>query len=425
MKSTVKKLPESKVELEVEIPSEEFNHFVERATLSVGKDLEVEGFRKGKAPKEVVEQKVGKENILVEAADLAIKENYAKAVLENKIEAISQPEIDILKLAAGNPLIFRAKTSVLPEIKLGDYKEIAKKVEKKEVSVEDKEIDNALKWFQKSRAKLTLKNGAIEKGDYVEVEYWSPQIKELSQTETKKDSFILGEGHFISGFEDNLIGMEAKEKEKEFSLILPENYAVKELAGKKVDFKVKVKSVQKVEPPEINDDFAKSLGKFENLEGFRNNIKEGLTSEKKQAESQRVRNEILDKISQDTGFEVPKVLIEREQKVMMDNFKQEVSEKLNTPLKDYLDKIKKTEQEIFNSFSEEAKKKVRNFLILREIGKRENIEVSDEEVREEMNKILKHYSVSEKTEKDIDIERLKEYSRGVLKNEKIFALLEI
>ena len=425
MKSTVKKLPESKVELEVEIPSEEFNHFVERATLSVGKDLEVEGFRKGKAPKEVVEQKVGKENILVEAADLAIKENYAKAVLENKIEAISQPEIDILKLAAGNPLIFRAKTSVLPEIKLGDYKEIAKKVEKKEVSVEDKEIDNALKWFQKSRAKLTLKNGAIEKGDYVEVEYWSPQIKELSQTETKKDSFILGEGHFISGFEDNLIGMEAKEKEKEFSLILPENYAVKELAGKKVDFKVKVKSVQKVEPPEINDDFAKSLGKFENLEGFRNNIKEGLTSEKKQAESQRVRNEILDKISQDTGFEVPKVLIEREQKVMMDNFKQEVSEKLNTPLKDYLDKIKKTEQEIFNSFLEEAKKKVRNFLILREIGKRENIEVSDEEVREEMNKILKHYSVSEKTEKDIDIERLKEYSRGVLKNEKIFALLEI
>jgi len=425
MKSTVKKLPESKVELEVEIPSEEFNHFVERATLSVGKDLEVEGFRKGKAPKEVVEQKVGKENILVEAADLAIKENYAKAVLENKIEAISQPEIDILKLAAGNPLIFRAKTSVLPEIKLGDYKEIAKKVEKKEVSVEDKEIDNALKWFQKSRAKLTLKNGAIEKGDYVEVEYWSPQIKELSQTETKKDSFILGEGHFISGFEDNLIGMEAKEKEKEFSLILPENYAVKELAGKKVDFKVKVKSVQKVEPPEINDDFAKSLGKFENLEGFRKNIKEGLTSEKKQAESQRVRNEILDKISQDTGFEVPKVLIEREQKVMMDNFKQEVSEKLNTPLKDYLDKIKKTEQEIFNSFSEEAKKKVRNFLILREIGKRENIEVSDEEVREEMNKTLKHYSVSEKTEKDVDIERLKEYSRGVLKNEKIFALLEI
>lgn len=425
MKSTVKKLPESKVELEVEIPSEEFNHFIERATLSVGKDLEVDGFRKGKAPKEVVEQKIGKENILVEAADLAIKENYTKAVLDNKIEAISQPEIDILKLAAGNPLIFRAKTSVLPEIKLRDYKEIAKKVERKEVSVEDKEIDNALKWLQKSRAKLTLKNGAVEKGDYVEVEYWSPQIKELSQTEIKKDSFILGEGRFIPGFEDNLIGMEAKEKEKEFSLILPENYAVKELAGKKVDFKVKVKSVQKVEPPKINDDFAKSLGKSESLEELRKNIKEGLTSEKKQAESQRVRNEILDKISQDTGFEVSKVLIEREQKVMMDNFKQEVSEKINIPLKDYLDKIKKTEQEIFNSFSEEAKKKVRNFLILREIGKRENIEVSDEEVREEMNKILKHYSVSEKTEKDIDIERLKEYSRGVLKNEKIFALLEI
>ena len=422
MKSTVKELSKTEVEIEVEIPSEEFNQFIEKAILNMGKDLEVEGFRKGKAPKEIIKEKIGHENIMIEAADSAIKANYGKALLENKVEAISQPEINILKLAPNNPLIFKAKTTILPKIDLPDYRKIVKKVERKEASVEESEVENGLKWLQKSRSKLTLKNGPAQKGDFVEIEYSCPQIRELG--ENKKDAFILGEGHFIPGFEDKLVGLEAKDEEIQFSLTLPENYSIKNLTGKQADFKLKVKSVQKVELPELNDQFAKDLGKFESLEALKKNIREGLASEKKQAESQRIRNEILEKISQASSFEIPEILVKREQEALMENFKQEISTKLNIPFKDYLEKIKKTEQEILDSLLEQAKKRVKSFLILKAIGEKENIEVSDEEVRNQANEILKSNPAPEKTAKDIDLEKIKEYSKGLIKNEKIFKLLE-
>lgn len=424
MKSEVKKLSKSEIELEIEISKEEFTAFIDKATDKAGQDLEIEGFRKGKAPKGIIKEKVGQENILIGAADLAIKENYTKAVLENKIEPISQPEVSIIKLAPDNPLIFKAKTTILPEIELPDYRKIAKGVKKKEVSVSEEEISNALKWLQKSRAKLTLKNGPAQKGDFIEIEYWSLQIKEMGEKEKKKDGFILGEGHFIPGFEDKLIGLEAKEEEKEFSLTLPENYGLKDLAGKKVDFKVKVKSVQKMELPEINDQFVKDLGKFDNLEALKKNIRQGLTLEKEQAEVEKARNEILEKISEASKIEIPEILIKREQEAMMENFKQEVSGKLNISLKDYLEKINKTEQEIFDSFLNEAQKRVKSFLILRAIGDKEKIEVPEDEVRERANEILKHHPTPEQAAKDIDFDRIKEYSKGLVKNEKIFKLLE-
>ncbi|MFH1656701.1 MAG: trigger factor [Candidatus Nealsonbacteria bacterium] len=424
MKTQIKKIPESKIELEIEIPADEFNKFFEQATKNIIKDIEVQGFRKGKAPKEIVEQKAGKGNILADAADLAVKEIYPKVLSENKIEPISQPEIEVLKLAENNPFIFRAKTSILPEIELGDYKKIAEQIERKQVSVTDEEIKNALIWLQKSRAKFVIKNTPAEKGDFVEIEYWSPQIKELSKEKPRKDSFIIGEAHFIPGFEEHLIGMKTEDKEKEFSLDFPADYPEKELAGTKADFNVKVILIQKVELPEINDEFVKTLGQFENLEGLKKNIKEGIMGEKEKAETHRVRDEILSKISEASNFETPKVLIEREQLGMMDNLKREVSEKLNIPLKDYLEKIKKTEEEIYKSFEQEAIKKIRNFLIAREIGEKENVQVSDDEVREEMNTILKQHPTTEKDSEKIDMERLKDYSREVLRSEKIFAILE-
>lgn len=433
MKSTVKELSKTEVEIEIEIPSEEFNQFIEKATLNMGKDLEVEGFRKGKAPKEIIKEKIGRENILIEAADSAIKANYGKALLENKVEAISQPEVNILKLAPDNPLIFKAKTIILPKIDLPDYRKIAKKVERKEISVEENEVENGLKWLQKSRSKLTLKNSKAQKGDFIEIEYSCPQIKELSENkpavakssgEVIKDAFILGEGHFIPGFEDKLVGLEAKDEEIQFSLTLPKDYAVKDLAGRQADFKLKVKSVQKVELPELNDQFARDLGRFESLEALKKNIREGLALEKKQAESQRIRNEILEKISQASSFETPEILVKREQEALMQNFKQEISAKLNIPLKDYLEKINKTEQEILGSLLEEAKKRVKSFLVLKAIGEKEDIKVSDEEVRNQENEILKNYPAPEKAAKSLDLEKIKEYSKGLVKNEKIFKLLE-
>jgi len=434
MKVIIKKLPKSQIELEIEVPAEEFNGFINRATLNLSKNLEVKGFRKGKVPKEVVEKQAGKEKILVEAGHLAVEENYRKAILENKVEAISQPEINIKKLAPGNSFVFLAKIEVLPEIKLPDYKKIAAKIKKKKIEVEKKEIDDALKWLQKSRAKFTLKNGAAEKGDFVEIEYWLPQINAEKEGSPQKDAFILGEGHFISGFEEQLIGMKtgpasapdgatAGKEEKEFSLTIPEKHPLRKY-GEKITFKIKMNSVQNVELPEINDQFAQSLGNFENLTALRENIKKGLNLEKERAESQRIRKEILEKLSQATECEPPEILAEQEKKRMLENFKREVSEKLKTSFTDYLTRIKKTKKEILDSFLPQAQKKVKNFLILKEIGKREKVEVSEAEIMEEMNKILKQYPNIKETQEKLDSERLKEYTRETLRTEKIFQLLE-
>jgi len=393
MKSAVKKLPKSEVELEIEVPAEELNRFVEKACFNLGRNLEVKGFRKGKAPKEFVEKEIGKEKILIEAANLAVEENYRKAVLENKIEAVFQPKIGVKKLALGNPFIFSAKTAVLPEVDLPDYKKIASKVERKEISVEDKEIGSALKWLQKSRAKFTAKNQSAQKGDFVEIEYSSSQIGE----EAQKDAFILGEGHFFPGFEEKIIGMKSGEEKENVTL---------NKDGKDIVLKVKVISVQNVELSELNDEFAKSLGKFDNLDMLKKNIKQGLVLEKGQAEKQRLRQEILERIGEKTKVEIPDVLIENEQKQMLENLKKMVSERLKISFHDYLKKLGKTEKEVLDSFLLESQKKVRNYLILREIGKKEL-----------------DPSLFAKGER-VDSEEIKKYTTEAEKIEKIFQLLE-
>jgi len=385
MKTSVKKLSDSEVELEIEIPAEELDRFIEKACLNLGRNLEIKGFRKGKVPKEIIEKEIGKEKILIEAANLVVDETYRKAVLENKIEAIFHPKIEIKKLAQGNPFIFSAKTAVLPEVSLPDYKKIASKIKRKEVVVEDKEIEPALKWLQKSRAKFTAKNQPAQKGDFVEIEY---SLSEIGQ-EVQKDAFILDEGHFLQGFEEKIIGMKSGEEK--------ENITLKK-DGKEIILKVKIISVQNVELSEVNDEFAKSLGKFNNLDALKKNIKQGLVSEKEQAEKQRARQEILEKIGEKTKIEIPDVLIENEQKQMLENLKKMVSERLKISFQDYLKKLGKTEEQVSDSFLLESRKKVRNYLILREIGKKEKIEV--------------------------DLSKGGEYDTEAEKIEKIFQLLE-
>ncbi len=458
MESTIKKLPNSQIELRIEVSAEELNHFIDQATLNLGKDLEIKGFRKGKAPKGIVEKKIGREKILIEAADLAVRENYQKAILENKIEAIFQPKIEIQKLSRGDSFVFLAKTAVLPEIELPDYKKIASKIKRKEINPpaggEEKEIAQALKWLQRSRAKFTLKNQPAQKGDFIEIEYWPSQIDPRRQNisigadgqEGRKDAFILGEGHFLSGFEEKLIGMRIGEEKDGISVDIPENHSLKKIAGERITLKVKVKSVQNIGFPEINDQFVKGLGKFENLESLKKNIKEGLSLEKRQVESRRLRQEILEKISKEVKCDIPNVLVEREQKQMMENLKKQVSEGLKISFTEYLNKTKKTEKEILNSLSEEAQKRVKNFLVLREIGKGENIEVLEEEIREEVNKVLEQHPSAQNAEKSIDpvksreagpspsqksgvfnrvdLEGLEEYTKEAIRTEKTFAVLE-
>lgn len=422
MEVKIKDLEKSNKQIEVELSKEEFDVFIEKAYQKVSANMEIKGFRKGKVPRDIVEKAMGKEGILVEAGDLAVQESYKKAILENNLEPISPPEVKITKIAIGSSLAYEAKFPVMPEVVLPDYRKIAKNVKRNEVMVKDKEVEGTLKWIQRSRAKFTAKNSAAQKGDFVEIEYSSPDIPEINKDNAKKDAFILGEGHFIPGFEDIISGMNPQEEKNNVQIDIPKDHSFKKIAGKKVGFDIKLKSVQKVDFPEINDEFAKSVGNFENLQALKENIIQGIKHEKDHAEQQKTRNELLDKIAQDSKIEIPGVLVEREQGHMLEHLKKDAPSKLGVSYDEYLKKINKTEEDIKKMLLPQAEKKIRNFLALREIGRKENIEVEENEVQEEVKNILSQYS--DPKEAGLDPEQLKDYTREVIKTEKIFQVLE-
>ncbi len=436
MKADKKVISGSEIEVTFELTAEEFAEHTKHALEHLKHHVKVDGFRQGKAPASMVEDKIKPEVLLMEAGDHAAQHVYADYVAENKIEPIGSPEVQILKVVPTAELsrirddvkngigtkdpvfIFKAKITVLPEIKLPGYRDIAAKVGTKEISVNDKEVEDAINYLQKTRAKLSQKDSQADKKDFVEIEY---QSKELDNNKPIKDRFILGEAGFLKEFEDNLVGMKAGD-EKEFTIKFPEKAARKDLAGKDVTFKVKMLGVQKMELPEINDEFAKTLGAFDTLVALKTNIKEGITTEKTEEEKQRRRAEILEKIAEKCDFQVPTKLVEYEQEKLFDDFKNEINSNLKVSFEQYLASVKQTEEDIKKTFEKQAEKRLKTFLVLREIGKLENVEVTDQELEDEMNKSVKHYS-KEQLEK-IDIEQLKEYNKGVIFNEKIFQLLE-
>ena len=423
MKTEIKKLDKSQIEVEFKLSAEEFQEYIEKALLQLKDHVKMDGFRKGHVPASMVEEKVGKENLLMEAGDLAVKKSYHAFLKENNIEAIGEPDVQILKIAKGNPLLFKIKVSVLPEIKLPDYKEIVSKVDGKEITVEPNEIEEALNYLQKSRAKFSQVNRPAEAKDFIEIEY---QNKDINDGKEVKDRFILGEGGFLKDFEDNVIGMKAGE-EKEFISKFPPR---KDLGGKDGSFKVKMILVQKMELPEINDDFAKSLGAFDTLVALKENLKGGITLEKQESERQRKRGEILNKISGKIAFDLPEKMVEYEEKRLFEDFKNQISQNVKIDFGQYLASIKKTEDEIKKSFKLEAEKRIKNFLTLRQIGKSESIEVLEKELEEEISKVLKSYSKEQlekpfgATQGKFDIGELKEYTKGAMFNEKVFEKLE-
>jgi len=274
-----------------------------------------------------------------------------------------------------------------------------------------------LEYLQKSRAKFSQVDRAAENKDFVEIEYSN---KDINEGKTVKDRFILGDGGFLKDFEDNILGMKAGD-EKEFSAKFPDN-AINNLGGKMGDFKVKMVSVQTMELHEINDDFAKMLGVFDNLVALKENLKEGITLEKQETEKQRKRGELLNKIAEKITFELPEKMVQYEQERLFEDMKSRVSHQFNMTLEQYLQNVKKTEQEVKDSFKLEAEKRIKDFLVLRQVGKAEKVEVSTEELQEEMNKAVRNYS-KEQLEK-IDMGQLREYSKGAVFNEKVFKTLE-
>ena len=438
MKTSIRELPKSKIEISFEVSAKDFNRFIEEAILSLGKDIEIEGFRKGKAPKEILEERLGPEKILNTAAQRAMEESYKKVIFENNLEPISKPNVEILKIPApyraggsgagakDNPFSFRIKVFVIPKISLPDYKKIASEIKKEEVSVSEKEIDDTVFQLQKLRAKFIPLARPAQIGDFVEIEY-TLSTEDKMGNEKFKDGFLLGKGDFIPGFEEKLEGM-TKEEEKEFSLIFPENPPKKDLANRKVNFKVKMLDVKKMELPEISDSFAQNVGKFKTMSDLRRSIKEGLKEEKIFTQEEKRKSEILEKIVKLCFFEVPEILVFAEKEKLFEDFKKEIKHSLKISFEEYLNRVKKDKKEIEDNLLKVSQKRVKNFLILREIGKKEKIFVTDEEIEDRMKEINKglasqnppkfFYEKFRRTD-GLDLEKLKDYYRSIIFTEKV------
>ena len=231
-----KKLPKSQIELEFELTAEEFKEHAKHALEHMKHHVKVDGFRPGKAPASMVEDKIKPEALLMEAGDHAVQHVYLDYIKENKLEPVGNPEVSIVKVGQGSEFVFKAVITVLPDVELPDHKEIAKSVKGKDVVVTEEEVQESLNYLQRTRAKFTLKNESAEKKDFVEIKYSSKDIEGGKEID---DKFVLGEAGFMNGFEENIIGMKAGE-EKEITVKFPDDNPRKDLAGKESVFKVKM-----------------------------------------------------------------------------------------------------------------------------------------------------------------------------------------
>jgi len=395
MKTEIKDISPTKKKIEIEIKAEDLDLFCVQALKELIKDLELPGFRKGMVPESIAKDKISENSILGYAAELAVNQKWGEYLKQTDLEIVSQPVIEVVKLAKGNPFVFSAEVEVLIETKLPDYKAIAKTIKKEEIVIEEKEINDALAWLQQSRASVKDKEGKIEKGDFVEITLIDKENKE------QKDGFLIGKGHFIKGLDEALEGAVAGD-EKQIE-----------------EYKVRVDSVKKVELPELNDDLAKILGQFDNLEALKKNIKEGITQEKQIALTQKQRAEVLEKIASKAKIEIPQCLIQREAVGLLNNLENRVKNELNISFEEYLIQTKKTIEQVTKEFEKIGEDRVRNFLIIRQIIKNEDIKVSEEDINKRMEEVLASYPKKE----EIDLERVKLYIEDELKTEKVFELL--
>jgi len=412
MKYEIKEVRATKKKVEIEVSAEDFNNYYSQTLKKISADAEIPGFRKGKAPEDMVESRVTKEGVLSEAAEIAIRESWAKFLAESKEEAISQPQVEIIKIAKDNPLIFTAEFEILPLIKLPKLD--SAKVEKSSVEVTDQEVEDTIKWIQQSRAKYSEKISEAEDGDLVEFTF---SCLDIENDPEKKDRIVLGKGHYIEGLEDTLRGMK-REEVREFETQHPQ-----EKKDKKIKISVKVDSVKKVEIPEVNDEWVKGLGAFNTVEELKKDIKEGIKKDKEVAEIQRVREESIKKLIEKTEIEVPKTLIKREQDFMLNNIKERCLSELKINFEEYLKQVKKTEEEITKELEEIAKEKVKGFLVLHQIVKDEKIEVTEEEISQKIEEMLNQYPNKEEIKKTMDEVQVRLYIEDELKREKAFNLL--
>lgn len=422
----VKKMPESRVEIIVVLPWEEWQKEIDAAAKELGKTVKLPGFRPGNVPRNVLEKRLGKSALLSEAAEHAVRHSYVETLKKENIQAIGEPEISLEKLAEGEALEYRAVTAVLPEVKMknfsGPVKKINRSFEKGTNEIQEEDIQKELQKLAEMRAPLITVRRPAKTGDTVTIDFIVRQENiPVENGASKNHTLILGKSVFIPGFEEKLLGMTEGEQKK-FTLTFPKAYHAKNLAGKEAEFEVTLKTVQERQLPPMDDAFAKTLGNFENLEKVRESLRHGMLDEKKAKRREERRTAILDALVAESDIALPAVLIERELDRMLQEFGMR-AQSMGLDLENALKQGGKTKEDLRREWLPQAKKRLAAYLILEKLAEEEKVEVGSAAIEEEMNKALRQYK-DEAAAKKIDMERLYQGVREHLRNEKIFEWLE-
>lgn len=408
--------------LKILIAPEELKPYLLRAAGDLQKEKPLAGFRPGKAPIENVRQSYGEMKILERALSFAIPAAFANIVKQEKFLTVGAPEIEVTKLTPNQPVEFTAKIATLPSVVLGKYRSI--KESKKAIKLTDEEVNEVIENLRTMRAKQKLTDRAATKDDRVIVDLnMTKNGAPIEGGQARGHAIDLFKPYFIEGFADQLIGLKADEQKK-FSLPFPKDYYNKNLADSLIDFDVTVRSVYQFVKPNLDDEFAKTLGKFNNVAELRDQIRQNLTEIKEADEDARQEKAIMERLISDSKFgDIPDILIASELEKMLAKQK-DVIEHEGGNWNDYLAHLKKTPEELAKGWAPEATKRVKAALVIRAVSEAENIEVTPAEIAAEQSSTLSHYPDNQEAREQIQSEEYAEHLKHILLTRKVMNLLK-
>ncbi|ASW43782.1 trigger factor [Clostridium isatidis] len=400
MKAKMEKIEKNLVKLEVTVEAEKFDEAIKKAYKKNVKSFNVPGFRKGKVPINIVKKYYGIGVLLEDAINFAIDSSYGKVLDENDIKPVDYPKIDIVTAEEGKDFVYTAEVTVYPEVQLGEYKGL--KVERPTYPVNDEDVENRLKEMQEKNARIESKeDGEIAKGDIAVIDF-KGFIDDVAFEggEGKDYSLEIGSGTFIDNFEDQLIGAKVGDK-VDVNVTFPENYGREDLNNKKARFEVLVKDIKVKELPALDDEFASEASEFETLAELKEDIKSNLEKNNKAREEREFEDAVIKAVVENATIDVPEVMVEKEIDSMLKDLEQRLQyQGLN--LEQYYQFTGSDEAKTRDFMRENALNKVKTDLVLQEIIKAENIEATEEELKERAKEVAEMYSAAN-DEKMIDL----------------------
>ncbi len=389
------------VKLTIEIDKEAFDAAVLKSYKKNVKQIAIPGFRKGKAPKNIIERYYGEGVFYEDAVNFVCPDAYEFAVKEAGIEPVDRPEIDIETIGEGKDLVITATVTVKPEVELGDYMGVS--AEKKNYRTKIADVDAELKAAQEKNARMiNIEDRPVKKGDFTVIDYEGfVDGVAFAGGKAEGQNLEIGSGQFIPGFEDALVGAEIG-KETEINVTFPEEYHAEELKGKPAVFKVTVKSIQEKELPELNDEFAKDVSEFDTFEEYKNDVKAKLDKANADKTAAEYEGNVIQVVTDAAKVDIPQCMIDARIEDLIRDFGYRLSSQ-GLSLEQYMQYTGTTPDAFKEQFKEQAESQVKTNLVLGEIAKRENIEVTDEDVEAEFENMAKIYGM--------EVDKLKEFIR--------------